>query len=125
MGIAQRQIRVKFKQKPTRKHSANPLSDNIKTIGDWIKVKRMEKNLTSGHVAAKMGIAQTLVRSWEGGESQPNSQQLRLLVNLFGSDPKKQATFAVLLLPSQPGTKPSVRQPVVQTQPILPEDTGT
>jgi len=115
LGIAQRTIHIKFSQRQAQHNRFNQLQSNHLTIGDWIKVKRTEKNITSGHVAAKMGIAQTLVRSWEGGESQPNSQQLRLLVNLFGSDPKKQATLAVLLLPSQQGTKPSVRQPVVQT----------
>jgi hypothetical protein len=26
-----------------------------RTVGDWIQVKRMEKNLTPGHLAAKNG----------------------------------------------------------------------
>jgi DNA-binding transcriptional regulator YiaG len=59
---------------------------NIKTIADWIKVKRMEKNLTPGHLAAKMGIATVLVRSWESGASQPDSKQLQDLAKTFGVD---------------------------------------
>ena len=59
---------------------------NIKTIAGWIKVKRTEKNLTPGHLAAKMGIATVLVRSWESGASQPDSKQLQDLAKTFGVD---------------------------------------
>ena len=62
----------------------NPLPVNIKTIGDWIKIRRETKNLTSGHVAAKMGIAQSVVRSWECGAGHPDKRQLEVLVDLFG-----------------------------------------
>lgn len=44
----------------------------------------MEKNLTPSHLAAKMGIATTLVRSWEDGSSQPESKQLQDLANYLG-----------------------------------------
>jgi DNA-binding transcriptional regulator YiaG len=44
----------------------------------------MEKNLTPGHLAAKMGIATDLVRSWEGGTIQPDNRQLEVLANLLG-----------------------------------------
>jgi hypothetical protein len=57
LGIAQRTIHTKFSQKCGRKHRANSLINNIKTIVDWIKVKPKDKNLTPGRVAAKMGIA--------------------------------------------------------------------
>ena len=54
-------------------------------MDDRIQVKRTEKNFTSGQVAAKMGIAQALVRSWEDGKSQPDSRQLGFSANIFGS----------------------------------------
>jgi len=84
LGIAERQIHVKFDQKPAYKKRSKPLPANIQTIGDWILFKRAEKNLTSGHVAAKMGIADSVVRSWEAGVSQPDSRQLKELTNIFG-----------------------------------------
>ena len=83
MGIAQRQIRIKFSQKQGQTNKHNHLPINIKTIGDWIKIEREAKNLTSGHVAAKMGIAQTLVRSWEDGETEPDSLQRAVLKKIF------------------------------------------
>jgi ribosome-binding protein aMBF1 (putative translation factor) len=66
------------------------LPASIKTIGDIIQVKRMEKNLTPGHLAAKMGIATNLVRSWENGTSRPDNRQLEVLASLLGFD----ASFA-------------------------------
>jgi transcriptional regulator with XRE-family HTH domain len=51
-----------------RKHNhVKPLPDSIQTIGDWIQAKRMEKNLTPYQLAAKMGFASALIRSWESG----------------------------------------------------------
>jgi len=45
----------------------------------------MEKNLTLAHLAEKMGIATALVRAWETGTSQPDSQQLKFLTGFWGS----------------------------------------
>jgi DNA-binding transcriptional regulator YiaG len=72
------------------------LPESIQTLADWIQVKRHEKNLTSSHLAVKMGIASTLVRSWESGTSQPNDRQLKLLTDFFGpplaTDPPRPKT---------------------------------
>ena len=84
LGIAQRSISIKYAQKSRNRNQAKALSVNIKTIAEWIKVKRMEKNLTPGHLAAKMGIAMALVRSWESGGSQPDRKQLQGLANYLG-----------------------------------------
>jgi DNA-binding transcriptional regulator YiaG len=98
LGIAQRQIHVKFNQITRKENHAKPLPESIKTIGDWIQVKRQEKNLTPGHLATKMGIATALVRSWEDGTSQPDSVQMKVLASLFGYgadfDPTKEDLFS-------------------------------
>jgi transcriptional regulator with XRE-family HTH domain len=74
------------------------LPESIKTLGDWIQVRRHEKNLTYGHLSAKMGIATSLVQSWETGISQPNVQQLKVLASLLGYDadfdPTKEGLFS-------------------------------
>ena len=85
LGIAQRQIRIKFSQKTRKPKYDKPLPDSIKTVADWIQVKRREKNLTPGHLAAKMGIATSFVLSWEDGNSQPDYRQLEALANLLES----------------------------------------
>lgn len=86
LGIAQRRICVKYAQKQRKRKRSKPLPESIQTLGDWIQVKRMEKNLTPGHVALKMGIATALVRSWEDGSIQPDNRQLEALASLLGVD---------------------------------------
>ena len=97
LGIAQRQIRIKYAQKSRKSKRSKPLPTSIQTLGDLIQAKRHEKNLTSGHLALKMGIATALVRSWEDGTSQPDNQQLAVLAKLleFGGevDPTKFPLF--------------------------------
>lgn len=63
-----------------------PLVESVKTIGDWIKAQRQQKNLTPGHVAAKMGIAHALVLDWESDASEPDNQQRASLAGIFGQD---------------------------------------
>jgi ribosome-binding protein aMBF1 (putative translation factor) len=84
LGIAQRQIRLKSGQNLRKWQISSPTS--IKTVGDLIRVKRRAINLTRYHLATRMGIAAALVRSWEGGKSQPDSQQLKALASLLGVD---------------------------------------
>jgi len=70
------------------KKRAKVLKLNIKTVGDWLKVKRLEKNLTPGRVATKMGVATSLVCSWESNFQQPDSRQLEILSSVLGFNAK-------------------------------------
>ncbi len=83
MGIAQRTIHVKFAMNSRIGTGLKPLSVNIKTIGELILAERQAKNLTAGHVALKMGIAASLVSSWEDGSVHPDDRQLELLAKVF------------------------------------------
>jgi ribosome-binding protein aMBF1 (putative translation factor) len=107
LGIAQRQIRIKYAQKSRNQQRPKPLPASIKTLGDWIQVKRMEKNLSTYHLAAKMGIATALVRAWEDGNSQPDNQQLKVLANVLGFDPAKDSDFAAFIFPHEPEKEPA------------------
>ena len=86
MGIAQHSIQVKYPANLGNQKRANALKTNMKSAGDWLKVKRLEKNLTPGRVAAKMGIATSLVCSWESSSRHPDSQQLKSLAQILGFD---------------------------------------
>jgi transcriptional regulator with XRE-family HTH domain len=91
LGIAQKQVRIKFSHKPRKWQTSSPTS--IQTVGDWIRVKRRERNLTRYHLATKMGIATKLLRSWEYGTSRPDRQQLLLLANGLMFDLAKENDF--------------------------------
>ena len=60
---------------------------NILAIGYRIEARRIEKNLTPGHLAEKMGIATTLVRAWEEGVEEPDKKHLEIMAKIFGIDP--------------------------------------
>jgi ribosome-binding protein aMBF1 (putative translation factor) len=86
LGIAQRQIRINYAQKPIKQQRSKPLQADIQTVGDLIRVKRRAKNLSPCHLAAKLGVATVLVRSWEDGTIQPDNRQLEALAALLGLD---------------------------------------
>jgi len=93
LGIAQRSVNVKYQENSRNQKRANVLKLNMKTAGDWLKVKRLEKNLTLGHVAAKMGIAAAWICSWESSTRQPDSQQLKRLAQIIGFDVENYMAF--------------------------------
>jgi DNA-binding transcriptional regulator YiaG len=64
------------------------LEANVKTICNSIKIKRLTKNLTPGHVARRMGIAATVIYSWEDGTATPNDWQMELLAKMLGCEVK-------------------------------------
>jgi DNA-binding transcriptional regulator YiaG len=84
LGIAQRTVRVKYLPNQGNQKRAKVLKLNIKTAGDWLKFKRIEKNLTLSHVAVKMGIATSLVCSWESSTRVPDIHQMKLLATILG-----------------------------------------
>ena len=83
MGIAQRRVSIRFGDKSSQWKSCKSLPVSIQALGDWIKAKRMEKNLTPGHLALKMGIATALILSWESGTCEPDERQKQILGNLL------------------------------------------
>ena len=60
---------------------------SIKTIGDWICSKRIGKNFSPGHLAAKMGIAADQIYAWEDGTGHPSEGQIKLLAKIFVEEP--------------------------------------
>jgi DNA-binding transcriptional regulator YiaG len=86
LGIAHRSIRIAYVHKLRRRKWFKPLPASIKTLAEWIQVKRREKNLSPYHLATKMGIATTLVQSWETGICQPDGHQRQVLCGIFGCD---------------------------------------
>jgi DNA-binding transcriptional regulator YiaG len=87
LGIARHTVSIKFELKKIRltHHKHLPLS--IKTIGDWICLNRIKKNLAPSHLAAKMGIAGALVCAWERNKGLPNQQQMQFLTKFFPDSP--------------------------------------
>jgi len=85
MGFAYRHISVKIVSKASKQTPSNPLPARVKTIAEWIRMKRREKRMARYHIAAKMGIATPLVGAWEAGTARPDTRQMRTLVKMLGT----------------------------------------
>jgi ribosome-binding protein aMBF1 (putative translation factor) len=84
---------VKYAANRGNQKRAKVLKLNMKTAGDWLKVKRIEKNLMPCHVAQKMGIATHLICSCESGTRRPDGHQLKVLAAILGFDVKDFEAF--------------------------------
>jgi ribosome-binding protein aMBF1 (putative translation factor) len=87
LGIACRTVSVKFEQKKRLLTHHKHLRIKVKTIGDWICANRIGKNLSPGHLAAKMGIAATVIYAWEDGTGHPREEQIKFLAEVFSDEP--------------------------------------
>jgi ribosome-binding protein aMBF1 (putative translation factor) len=99
LGFAHRRILVKFTPKAIRQCSAKPLPTSVKTISDWILVKRHEKGLARFHIAVKMGIATRVVKAWEEGITRPDARQLKVLVAFLGQYRRTRNFHAISITP--------------------------
>ncbi|MEI6074825.1 MAG: helix-turn-helix transcriptional regulator, partial [Verrucomicrobiota bacterium] len=88
LGITGSSLQVKYPANRGFQKQSKVLAFNVKTAGDWLRAKRLAKNLTPGHLALKMGIAASLVCSWESCSSVPDTHQVKLLANILGFDAK-------------------------------------
>ena len=50
----------------------------------WIKEARRSRKLSQEALAKRLGVSQSLISMWERGESDPDSDQLLQLENVFG-----------------------------------------
>ena len=63
LGIAQKTILVKYPANIRDQKRTEVLKLNIKTVGDWIKVKRIEKNLMLGQYL-NLGVSDATIEKW-------------------------------------------------------------
>jgi ribosome-binding protein aMBF1 (putative translation factor) len=86
LAFAQRQIRASRAHIPLNRHRRKQLPSVIKTLGDYIQAKRYEKGLHPYQVAAKLGIAASLISAWERDTSAPDERQWQSLGTLLSFD---------------------------------------
>jgi ribosome-binding protein aMBF1 (putative translation factor) len=85
LGFAYRHISVKFTPKTRKPSQPKPLPASAKTIADWIRVKLHERGMAPFHLAAKMGIATSVVNAWKNGLACPQNRQMREMVTILGT----------------------------------------
>ena len=55
-----------------------------KSLGEAIKARRTECNMTQEFVAGELGVSRQAVSKWESGASDPSTSNLLALCKLFG-----------------------------------------
>lgn len=52
-------------------------------LGNWIKLKRVERNLTQQEVSQRISVTQSTLSAWERDKLKPNLDQLIVLLDFF------------------------------------------
>src|SRR5258707_228463 len=84
LAFAYPHIFPKFTPQTTQRPQPKSLPVKVKTIADWIQVKLHENGVSPFHLAAKMGIATSVVNAWKDGLARPQNRQMREMVTILG-----------------------------------------
>jgi ribosome-binding protein aMBF1 (putative translation factor) len=85
LGFAYRHISLKFALNASTQALPNHLPVRVKTVADWIQVKLRANGMSPFHLAAKMGIATSMVNAWKDGLACPKNRQMREMVTILGT----------------------------------------
>jgi len=75
LGISQRTITIQYQALTPRKPSRKLIPVEVKTLGDWLQIKRIEANLSQAEVAQRMGVGDKHVRAWEHDQLVPTETE--------------------------------------------------
>jgi DNA-binding transcriptional regulator YiaG len=87
LGIAQRTITVSGSHISSKRHRRKIFPTVLKTLGDRIHVKRVEKGLLQGQLGRKLGVAREVVMDWERDLRTPNDDEWQSLAKVLGLEP--------------------------------------
>lgn len=65
------------------KSGENTSLQDVSTLSERIRSKRIEMNMTQEYVAEKIGVSRQAISKWESGKSSPSTSNLISIANLF------------------------------------------
>jgi ribosome-binding protein aMBF1 (putative translation factor) len=83
LGIAHRTIRASRSHIQTNRRPRKRFPESIKTLGDRIRVARLEKGLIQKELAKKLGIPTRHVIRWEQDKREPTQAQRKQLADIL------------------------------------------
>jgi ribosome-binding protein aMBF1 (putative translation factor) len=86
LGISDRIIHTSRSDIAPNRPSRKPFPASIKTLGDYIRVKRAEKGFTQAQLAQMAGVVKATISRWERDVEFPDEHQAQLLESLLGLD---------------------------------------
>ncbi len=83
LGFSQRVIKVlRHDEQPKLRHR-KPCPTTVNTLGEKLRIKRLEMGLTQPETATKLGVSKLRLSLWERGYSQPTDVERSNLVALL------------------------------------------
>ena len=83
MGIAHRTVQVKFDHFKQRFSARKLIPINVKTLGDYLHLKRIEADLSQPELAVKSGASVLKVKAWEHDQNLPTEGEWELLAKIL------------------------------------------
>jgi transcriptional regulator with XRE-family HTH domain len=66
--------------------------DICRTLGDWIKCRRLDLNLTKRQLSRRFHVDDTTIYLWERNRVEPSLGQIPKIVDFLGRDPFEKKT---------------------------------
>jgi DNA-binding transcriptional regulator YiaG len=84
LGFSQRHIKALRSDIPVKLRHRKPCPTTVKTLGEQVRIRRLEMGLTQPEMAAKLGVSKFRLGLWERGYDQPTEAQRFNLVSVLG-----------------------------------------
>jgi ribosome-binding protein aMBF1 (putative translation factor) len=86
LAFCHRQIKTSRAHIPIERNIRKSFPVTLTTLGDHIKAKRVEKDLTQRELAQMMDIGRALLQRWERDRKLPDQEDWQKLVEILGVD---------------------------------------
>jgi ribosome-binding protein aMBF1 (putative translation factor) len=83
LGITHRTVLVSFSHFNQRFSPRKLIPINVKTLGDYLLLKRIEADLSQPELAVKSGATVRKVKAWEHDQNLPTEVEWKLLVKIL------------------------------------------
>lgn len=83
LGITHRTVLVNFSHFKQRFSPRKLIPVNVKTLGDYLLLKRIEADLSQPELAVKSGATVRKVKAWEHDQNLPTEVEWKLLVKIL------------------------------------------
>jgi DNA-binding transcriptional regulator YiaG len=92
LGFCHRQIKASRAHIPVERSPRKAFPTTVKTLGDHMKAKRVEKGLTQRQLAQLLDIGRGLLQRWERDRQAPDREEWKKLVDTLELDARLMQT---------------------------------
>jgi DNA-binding transcriptional regulator YiaG len=83
LGIAQRTVEAPLPDFKQRFSARKLVPTQVKTLGDYLLLKRIKANLSQPEVAAKAGFTMRKIKTWENDRIRPTEAEWHILAKVL------------------------------------------